>query len=207
MNHKIDHVWHIWINQEADLLRTWERHNPTGETATETRRGKPVETPTKPRTPLELIDPHERGLYNFKAAVGLLPWLTRMIGLERTNAMPLEHQQCLHAAPEPIPENILTCGLGKKLSECPILARLRATFDQERGRKRPDGGDSFYAEITDEQVDNVAAMTCVWHMLMGSDGFVDWQEGAVQTTSDQMYWERLYKNLSQPIPDEPSDAE
>jgi hypothetical protein len=153
------------------------------------------------RSLLELIDPHERKLYDFKAAVGMLPWLTMMIGKERTRSMPLTHQQCLHSAPEPIPENVMTCGLGKKLSECPILTRLRETFDQERGRKRPDGGDSFYAEITDEQVDQVAAMTCVWHMLMGSDGFVDWQEGAVQTTSDRMYWERLYANLAeQPEP-------
>lgn len=196
MTNKTDYVWHVWINQEADRLRKWEADNPTGVATTETRRGKPVEVPTRPRTPLDLVAAHDRKLYDFKAAMQMLPWLAKRITQERTKSLPLIHQQCSHSAPESLTENFLTCGLGKKLRDCPILIRLRDTFDQERGRTSPDGRPPYYAGITDEQVDEVAAMTCVWHMLMGTDSSVDWQEGAVQDVSDRMYWERLYANLA-----------
>lgn len=136
------------------------------------------------------LDPHKRGLYAFKSAMQLLPHLGKMITKDRLKSLPLVHQQCLHSAPESMEENHLACWLGQRLDSCPILKRLRAKFDEER--KRP-----YYGEkITDEDVDHVAAMTCVWHLLMGQDGFVDWNEGAIQDSSDRQYWRRLYDNLA-----------
>lgn len=136
------------------------------------------------------IDPHGRKLYDFKSAMQLLPWLGKQITEDRTGALPLVHQQCSHSRPEPLAENYLQCWLGKKLKECPILQRLRACFDVERKRSR------YCADITDEQIDEVAAHVCVWHMLMGTDAFVDWNEGAVQDVSDRRFWNNVYDSLA-----------
>lgn len=192
MDSKTDHVWHVWINQESDRLREWQKANPSGEVTMEARRGKSVGTPVPQRTPLELVDPHSRGLYNFKSAMQTIPWLTRVIGMERKRALPLIHQQCSHSPPEPIKEEFLTCSFGKKLRECPILQRLRESVFEQQKRH------AYYRSIEDERVDELQAMTCVWHMLMGHDGFVDWNEGAVQTVSDRMFWDRVYQHLSTP---------
>jgi hypothetical protein len=192
MDSKTDHVWHVWINAESDRLREWQKANPSGEVATETRRGRQVETPVPQRTPLDLIDPHGRGLYSFKSAMQTLPWLTRVIGMERQRTLPLVHQQCSHSPPEPIKEEFLTCSFGKKLRECPILQRLRDSISDQQQ-------NAYYRSIEPERVDELQAMTCVWHMLMGHDGFVDWNEGAVQTVSDRMFWDRVYESLSTPL--------
>jgi len=175
MDSKTNHLFHVWINSEATRFREYG----------------------VAEKPHHGFDPHERGLYDFKSAMQLLEYLPKQITRERTKSLPLVHQQYLHSAPEPIPENHLTCWLGERLDACPILKRLRASFDEYR-LKHP-----YYASVTDEQVDGVAAQVCVWHLLMGQPGFVDWQEGAVQTTSDRMFWDRLYRNLADVPPDQP----
>jgi hypothetical protein len=172
MSNRTDHVFHVWINSEAGP------------------KDKPTEMP---------LEPHKDGLYSFKAAMQMMPWLTAAIGRERRKQLPLVHQQCSHSPPEPIAEEYLTCALGQKLRECPILQRLADTFAEWRAK-------SYYSAITDEQVDAVKAQTCLWHMLMGNNGaFVDWMEGPVQTVSDRMFWQRVYDHMSTPV-EEPDHA-
>ena len=171
MDSKVDHVFHVWINSEADRFREKKA---------------------------DAIDPHERGLYNFRSALQMLDWLGKQITKERLGKLTMLHQQCSHCNPEPLKENYLQCWLGKKLVECPILLRLRETFAVEKKRQ-------YYADITDEQIDEVAAMVCVWHMLMGTDAFVDWNEGAIQDVSDRMFWRNVYDNLMGGEQNEKSD--
>jgi hypothetical protein len=167
---KADHVFHVWINREAD--KNAENVQP--------------------------IDPHKDGLYDFKSAMNTLPYLTRMIEKERKRELPMVHQQCSRQSPEPLPENFLTCAFGVKLRECQILARLNATFDEMRSKPYPDGQPSYYRDIPDSEIDKAKAMACVWHMLMGNGkAFVDWNEGAVQDESDKIYWRRVYDNLAE----------
>lgn len=181
LTNAVDHVWHVWINSEGKF----------DEKAGDDR-------PMK-------FDPHEEGLYDFKSALGLLTGLGARLAKDRRQELPQVHQQCSHSAPEAIEEpNHLTCALGQKLTECPILQRLRATFDEYR--KKP-----YYASIAERHVDEVAAATCVWHLLstaMQGRGFVDWNEGAVQDVSDRMFWNRVYDNLSsQPEPPQRVEGE
>lgn len=177
LSSKADHIFHVWINSEA---------GPP----------KPADHP---------IDPHERGLYAFKAAMQVLPWLPAQIGKERRKELPLIHQQCSHSAPEAMPENYLTCGFGVRLSTCPILVRVGAKFDEMRNKLTPKGEPSYYADVTDEDIDKAKAMACVWHLLMGHEhsNHVDWNEGAIQDVSDKMFWRRVYDNLSQPAEEMP----
>lgn len=184
IDNKADHVFHVWINQEATRFRRLE------------------EADKKPEK--HDIDPHGRGLYAFKSAMNLIEskgqsWLGATIGKNRRKSLPLTHQQCSHSAPEPLKENYHQCYLGERLDSCPILIRLRATFDEERQRSE------YYRAITDEQVDEVAARVCVWHLLMGlgPNAFVDWNEGAFQSVSDRMFWDRVYSNMAHEDEHEP----
>ena len=170
---QVDHVWHVWINQEASR------------------------PPTATRLP-DWIDPSGKNLYGFKSMLGLMEYLPKRIGDERRKALPTVHQQCSHSVPEPLADNHLQCWLGQKLGECPILKRLDGTFAEFRAKP-------YYREITDEQVDGVKAATCAWH-LYTSGQFVDWNEGAVQDSSDRKFWGRVYDNLScDPQPEDSVD--
>lgn len=164
-NSKVSHVFHVWINSEAGDFSD-----------------KPAEMP---------IDPHGDHLYGWKAALQTLPWLGKQIGKDRRKELPLVHQQCSHSSPEQLPDNHLTCWLGQRLTECPILKRLRDTFDRERQKE-------YYVGITDDQVDEAAASVCVWHLFSQQfhGVFVDWNEGAVQDVSDRRFWQNVYRNLA-----------
>lgn len=183
---KTNHVFHVWINSEDDRLREMNNDGIKPDKYT--------------------IDPHKDGLYGFKSAMQLLSskgqtWLGKTIGDNRLKSLPLVHQQCSHSEPDPLEENYHVCYRGEKLAECPILKRLRDTFAKEMERS------AYYREITDEQIDEVAAQVCVWHLLMGSGNmYVDWNEGAFQSVSDRMFWSRVYDNLSQ-ANDFPDDDE
>ena len=136
------------------------------------------------------IQPHERGLYSFKGAMQTLPWLKEAIGRERRKELPMVHQQCSHSKPEAMEENHLACWLGQRLDKCPILERLKASFRETMERPY------YRQDIRPEDIDEAMAMTCIWHMLMCTDAYVDWNEGAVQDSSDRRFWSNVYDSLA-----------
>lgn len=172
MKHTADNVWHGWINSEGDR-----------------------------KDEADFIDPHHTGLYEFKSAMQMAGatggWLAMKISKERMQALPMVHQQCSHTQPEPMEANYLTCGFGVKLNGCPILNRLQSYFDKRMEHPYES------KNVTPEEIDEAKAMTCIWHMLMGKkDGcYIDWNEGAVQDCSDRRFWDRVYSNLSEPMPE------
>lgn len=121
-------------------------------------------------------------MYEAKSAKDEIRRLPMLFKMERENSLPTEHQQCSRQAPEPIPKNELTCCLGVKCATCPHLKALEA------------------AKITPAQLDEAKAWTCVTHVLMRGGDVA--REGFILTTSDKMYWDRVYENLSHGEADE-----
>lgn len=115
-------------------------------------------------------------MYEAKRAFQEVPRMIYWMRTERLGQMPKMHQQCSMQAPEPLPENVLTCCLGVECRKCPELLALDA------------------ADITPEQRDEAKAWTCAAHILMkGGDTM---GEGYILTTGDRIFWDRTYANLA-----------
>lgn len=127
-----------------------------------------------------------RWMYDAKTAVDEVPRLRMLFEMERTGKLRQVHQQCSHSAPEPIPENVLTCCLGVKCRECPAL----------QGLDKMEGAP--------EEIDTAKAWTCVAHIL--SKGGDVAGEGYILTTDDRMYWDRLHASLAMPNPDDEDEV-
>ena len=193
MNHKVDHIWHVWIN----------RRNPIGE--------------DKP-TPPSVTDPPMQSMYSWKNALQTLAWAPKAIKKAFTGSLATQHQQCSHCKPVPIEKNELRCWLGQDVTKCPILLDLQKCFKEEITTPLPDGRPSFYADVTDDDIYKVMGAVCVWHMLasewaherkeLPTPAWVDWNEGAFFDKSDQMFWENVYSSMAQRIAEVyPSDRE
>lgn len=127
-------------------------------------------------------DARERGeyrspfMYEAKRAFQEVPRMIYWLRTERLGQMPKMHQQCSMQAPEPLPENVLTCCLGVECRKCPELLAIEA------------------ADITPEESDEAKAWTCAAHILMkGGDTM---GEGYILTTGDRVFWDRTYANLA-----------
>lgn len=184
MNNKIDHIWHVWIN----------RRNPLGENS--------------PR-PSSVTEPPMRSMYSWKDALQTLSWAPKAIKKAFTGALATQHQQCSHCKPVPIENNELRCWLGQDVTKCPILADLQACFKEEISRPYPDGRQSYCADVTDDDIYEVMGAVCVWHLLASDwahdrrelppPAYIDWAEGALQDTSDRMFWENTYASMAQSV--------
>ena len=134
----------------------------------------------------------EHDLYEWKRALVEMMRMPIWLKRARTGDLPTEHQQCSHSETEPISENRLICALGVNVLECPILTSLRARFDTVRAERE------FYRNVTDGDVDQVAAWTCAWHIFTEhqKNPGIDTSEGYVQDESDRRFWKRVYDNLT-----------
>ena len=137
-------------------------------------------------------DPHKRGLYGFKSMLESLGYFESYLRQAFTAALPQVHQQCSRQAPEVIEKpNRVVCGLGKCVTECPILISLRDKFTEDHSR--------HYKDVSGDVLYTLMAQTCAWHMQTATlldDKYVDWNEGAMQDESDRMFWSRTYASLS-----------
>lgn len=128
-------------------------------------------------------------MYEAKTMADEVPRLMTLFRMERTGQLTPLHQQCSHAPTEPVVDNHLTCCLGMECRACPELKALEAM----EGR-------------TAEEIDTAKAWTCAAHIVSKGGDLAG--EGYVLTTDDRMYWDRLYRNLAMPNPDEDtSDGE
>lgn len=160
---------------------------------------------------------HESHLYSFKGMVQLLFWAPNKLKEAFERKLPTVHQQCSHSPPEPIQNNRLRCWLGKDVTECPILASVKAVWDEHM--EKP-----FYAERNKpDGLYQIMGQVCAWHLFMSDvshaiecekphvrrgkeepgpsaclpePAYIDWNEGAMQDESDRMFWDRVYTNLT-----------
>jgi len=115
-------------------------------------------------------------MYSAKDAWQEAPRLQLLFKREREGKLPAIHQQCSLSQPETVPNNHLSCCLGKKCTECPHLKAIEAS------------------DLTPEQQDEAKAWTCVGHIL--SEGGDTANEGFVLTVDDRMFWDRTHANLA-----------
>lgn len=115
-------------------------------------------------------------MYEAKSAADEIPRLQMLFGRERRNQLPKGHQQCSHCAPEPVQNNHLTCCLGERCSECPMLQAIEKM-------DRPDDDKDF-----------AKAMTCATHIISKGGDMAG--EGFVLTVDDRMFWGNVYQSLS-----------
>lgn len=174
---KADHVYHVWINRRQDARR---------------KEGKPT----------------EGDLYDWKSAMQAMGYMEQMIRQAFTGTLRDSHKQCSMSEPEPVEQNVAKCYLGCNVAECPILRDLGATIDE-----LADQHGGYYKPVDDERY-KMMAMTCAWHMLMAGNGvgddagaFIDWNEGAIQDTSDRMFWDRVYRSMATQPEDEAASPE
>jgi hypothetical protein len=231
---KLDHLWHVWINQRANDDRGYDKpcvfcgklfdEHETGEHRHKHRcPGHESQFFTPPMPVRSLENPPIDTMYAFKSAVQFMPWAGEAIKRARTGQLRTMHQHCSHCKPEPVENNVMRCWLGKDVAKCPILDSLKASIDEDRKRTLPDGRPSYYAEVTDDQVYELMGMVCTWHLLMSHvaseakelppPSYVDWNDGAFQDESDRRFWQETYKSMTtpeegcdEPEPEGPKDA-
>jgi hypothetical protein len=115
-------------------------------------------------------------MYEAKRMAVEVPRLKRLFELERTGTLPKYHRQCSHQEPVEI-DNYLMCCLGIECRKCDFLK----AFDQ--------------VEVNTEQLDEIKAWTCATHIVSQSQ-MVDTSEGYILTTSDRMFWSKIYESLA-----------
>lgn len=128
--------------------------------------------------PLEVKDWKDRKwMYDAKQIADEQPRLVILFKMERDGTLPTAHQQCSRSEPEPVVDNHLTCCLGVKCKECPVLLSLEAMA------------------AAPEEIDVAKSWTCVAHILT-QDQMIDTSEGYIMTEDDKMYWQNVYSSLS-----------
>lgn len=125
---------------------------------------------------------HERQpwLYDAKTMADEVPRMAMLFQAEREGTLPKIHRQCSHAEPEEVVDNHLSCCLGVKCRECPFLLAMEGT------------------NVSRENVDIIKAWTCAAHIMREtSKRMIDTSEGYILTEDDKMYWQNVYRSLSQ----------
>jgi hypothetical protein len=157
----------------------------------------------------------EHSLYEFKSLLQFLTYGHQQIQRAFEGKLRTTHRQCSHSAPEPIADNCLRCCLGQEVTTCDILVSIQSTFNEERERVMPFNGSKPYSKITDEEVYQVMAATCAWHIYTKATGAVedgwhgvDTSEGHLLDESDRRFWRNVYESMAQQPPedDEPRNA-
>ena len=133
---------------------------------------------------------HDPTMYAFKDMLLELPRLPLLFRGQRENTLPKKHKPCSLSKPIEVKGDKLKCCLGEDTRECPILKGLEGYV---ASRKKP-------YDIPAEEVDKLKAATCCWHILketnMGRKHKYDTTEGYILTEEDRMYWDNVYRNLS-----------
>lgn len=185
-----DHLWHCWINRRQDQLR--EEAKAKGD--------DPMKT-------------WEKSLYEFKHLIDWLRYGHDRIASAFEKRLPKTHQQCSLSAVEEVSENVLKCCIGEVVVTCPILQSLREEVDKQRSWKMPNG-EQFYKDFTDADLYRLMSFTCGWHIYTKATGTptghhfsIDTSEGYMLDVTDRMFWDRLYRNMAGPQPDDDDTAE
>lgn len=156
-------------------------------------------------------DPFLRGIYEFKSLVQFLSYGAQQIQKAYEGKLPNVHRQCSRCEPEPITNNRLKCCLnGTDVTECEILVSLKAVAEEERKPITFPDGRQFERSISDEQIYELMARTCAWHIFATVIGAttgwhgIDTSEGYLNDESDRMFWKRVYESMAG---DDPDDSE
>ena len=126
------------------------------------------------------INEYQRFLYDAKNIADEIPRMSMLFKAEREGTLTKIHQQCSHSEPEQVIDNHLSCCLGVKCKECPFLLALEGT------------------NVSREHVDEIKAWTCAAHILSEkATKMIDDSEGFIFTVDDKMFWQNVYRSLSQ----------
>jgi hypothetical protein len=135
------------------------------------------------------VNEYQSWLYDAKTIADEVPRLVMLFKAERLGELPQVHQQCSRSEVEQVKSNHLSCCMGVKCKECPFLLALEGS------------------NVSLESLDEIKAWTCVTHILTEkakNPMSFDDSEGFIVTEDDKMYWQHVYKSLSQAneIPDD-----
>lgn len=123
-------------------------------------------------------DQWQRFMYEAKSAADEVPRLVKLFQMERLGKLPTVLRPCSCCPPQDVPSNHLTCCLGKKCSDCPMLNALESP------------------NLSADQIDFAKAWTCAVHII--SEGGDTAGEGYILTVDDRMYWDGVYQSLATP---------
>lgn len=113
-------------------------------------------------------------MYTAKTVADEVPRMILLFEQER-RGLPTSYKMCGHdpQPATPLPDNHLTCALGKQCRKCPFLARIEAQ-----------------ANMTNEAKDEAKAWTCATHILLESKP-ERYFEGFLHDKSESVFNERL----------------
>ncbi|PKN20928.1 MAG: hypothetical protein CVU71_03880 [Deltaproteobacteria bacterium HGW-Deltaproteobacteria-6] len=123
-------------------------------------------------------DKFRHWMYEAKTLSQEVSRLKSLFTMEREGKLKKIHKQCSMSQSEEIPENYLKCCLGIKCQECPELIALNKM-----------------EKVTPEQIDEAKAWTCAVHIVSKGGDIAG--EGYLLTVDDRMFWDNVYKSLSQ----------
>jgi len=142
----------------------------------------------------------EQSLYEFKRLLAFLSYGAKQIADAFEGKLPQTHQQCSHQPVEQLKVlNVLKCSRdGVDVTKCPILQSLSDSFEEQtKILSRPKS--VLY---------DLMAKTCAWHVYTkaisapeGHQFSIDTTEGYLLDTTDRMFWDRVYSNLSETDPE------
>ncbi len=169
----LNHIWHVWINRRQQ------------------ERGKD--------------QPWEHSLYEFKSMLEFLSYGAKQIQEAFEGKLPQIHQQCSHQPVEQLKVlNTLKCSReAVDVTKCPILLSLRETFTEELNRILPFNGEKASPKLKPEDVYDLMAKTCAWHIYEEACGVpqghhfsIDTSMGYLLDETDRIFWDRVHTSLA-----------
>ena len=145
----------------------------------------------------------DHSAYLWKDAYSFMQYGHKRIQQAFEGGLPVLHQQCSHSPVEKVEGNRLLCCLGPQVDTCPILLRLKATFEEHWNRPpvESSGYDTgkYYREgVTAEDMYKTMAKVCAHHVYEESKKtFIDASEGFHLDSTDRIFWERTYASMAQ----------
>lgn len=116
-------------------------------------------------------------MYDAKTMAQEVPRLALLFEKERTGTLCKTFRRCSCCSEQKhVIDNHLTCALGKKCRECPILAGLDK------------------AELHPEQRDWIKAWTCAGHIM--ANGGDRAGTGFIMTVDDFMFWDSVHESMA-----------
>jgi hypothetical protein len=128
-------------------------------------------------------DAFERWLYEARRLVEEIPYLTKLFKAEEAGELPTSFRHCSRSPVKQIENNHLTCCLGMKTKNCPILKELFAEFPGECA----------------EQQASLKAHVCsvhILHEIFSGREFTDTSEGYIQDQQSILFWQGVAQSLS-----------
>lgn len=176
MNHQLDHLWHVWINQRQEDRRAqgqpWESHLYAF------------------KNMLHALPWMGQRLQ--EAFTGTLPMRHQQCSHSPIEALPENHLTCA------LGQEVTSCPILRSLRLHFEHERQRTLPNRESSWYAEITDEQIYqvmgATCAWHLLMSDVART---PQALPTPAFVDWAEGALQDASDRVYWARVYEGLAQ----------